>query len=179
MVSTEPTTPAWDKDLLKNPHAVSDKRSRVQRMFAAIALSYDLNNRLHSLWMDQVGGWKAVKISQLKSKDRVVDVACGTGDLIEAFRQVRFSSGGRVAGFGGAAVCRRGFHLRDAADCTAEKSSFLTWLGTIRYVTGDAQSLPLPDEFCDVISIAFGIRNVADPAAAIREFHRVLRRAGG
>ena len=51
-----PPNPAWDDALLRNPHAVADKRSRVQKMFAAIAPSYDLNNRLHSLWMDQRGG---------------------------------------------------------------------------------------------------------------------------
>ena len=46
------------------------------------------------------------------------------------------------------------------------------------YVNGDAQSLPLPSASADVVSIAFGIRNVADPAKAIREFFRVLRPGG-
>jgi demethylmenaquinone methyltransferase/2-methoxy-6-polyprenyl-1,4-benzoquinol methylase len=48
----------------------------------------------------------------------------------------------------------------------------------ISFINGDAQSLPLPDASADVLSIAFGIRNVADPAAAVREFHRVLRPGG-
>ena len=56
MAPTKDSTAVWDDALLANPHAVADKRSRVQRMFAAIAPSYDLNNRLHSLWMDQRGG---------------------------------------------------------------------------------------------------------------------------
>src|SRR5690606_31048085 len=64
---------------------VADKRSRVQRMFAAIAPSYDLNNRLHSLWQDQRWRKKADKLAMLKPADRVVDVACGTGDLSLAF----------------------------------------------------------------------------------------------
>src|SRR5437764_10299150 len=76
---------AWDDATLRNPHAVADKRRRVQRMFAAIAPSYDLNNRLHSLWMDQRWRRRAVKLSELKWSDRVVDVACGTGDLTFAF----------------------------------------------------------------------------------------------
>src|SRR5687767_13339447 len=76
---------AWTDNLLSNPHAVADKRGRVQRMFAAIAPSYDLNNRLHSLWMDQRWRWKATEIAALKPRDRVVDVACGTGDLTIAF----------------------------------------------------------------------------------------------
>src|SRR2546422_4516647 len=76
---------AWDDKLLQNPHEVSDKRSRVQKMFAAIAPSYDLNNRLHSLWMDQWWRRKAVKLANLEPTDLVVDVACGTGDLTLAF----------------------------------------------------------------------------------------------
>ncbi|HSI36933.1 MAG TPA: hypothetical protein VK986_25325, partial [Tepidisphaeraceae bacterium] len=56
MHASDPTSspgPVWDDALLANPHAAADKRARVQRMFAAIAPSYDINNRLHSLWMDQ------------------------------------------------------------------------------------------------------------------------------
>src|SRR3954451_19356621 len=76
---------AWDDALLRDPHAVPDKRTRVQRMFAAIAPSYDLNNRLHSFWQDQRWRRKAVKLAMLKPTDVVVDVACGTGDLTIAF----------------------------------------------------------------------------------------------
>src|SRR6201746_685107 len=76
---------SWNDDLLQNPHTVADKRRRVQKMFAAIAPSYDLNNRLHSLWMDQLWRKKAVNLAGLKATDRVVDVACGTGDLTLQF----------------------------------------------------------------------------------------------
>src|SRR3982751_6921990 len=95
MISTEPTptptdspastapaaAPAWDDALLRNPHAVADKRRRVQRMFAAIAPSYDRNNRLYSLWMDQAWRRKAVRLAGRTPTEGVVDVACGTGDL--------------------------------------------------------------------------------------------------
>src|SRR6476660_568919 len=76
---------AWDEALLANPHAVADKRRRVREMFAAIAPSYDLNNRLHSFWQDQRWRRKAVKMPMLKPTDVVVDVACGTGDLTWQF----------------------------------------------------------------------------------------------
>src|SRR4051794_39566874 len=86
MAADGSTTPAaWNEALLQNPHAVADKRSRVQKMFAAIAPSYDLNNRLHSLWMDQRWRRKAVRLAGLRPEDKVVDVACGTGNLTWAF----------------------------------------------------------------------------------------------
>src|SRR5580693_4325420 len=85
---TPANSPAWDEKLLQSPHAVADKRRRVQEMFAAIAPSYDLNNRLHSLWRDQAWRRKTVKLAKLNPNDVVVDVACGTGDLIAAFREV-------------------------------------------------------------------------------------------
>jgi demethylmenaquinone methyltransferase/2-methoxy-6-polyprenyl-1,4-benzoquinol methylase len=166
MVCTE-TRPAWDENLLRNPHAVSDKRSRVQRMFAAIAPSYDLNNRLHSLWMDQRWRKKAVKLAMLKPGDRVVDVACGTGDLALQFDRALAKGNGR--------------HVDSilGVDFTFEMLPIARAKGgSITYLNGDAQSLPLPDACCDVVSIAFGIRNVADPAIAIREFYRVLRPGG-
>ena len=159
----------WDSDLLANPHAVADKRRRVQQMFAAIAPSYDLNNRLHSLWMDQSWRRTAVKLAELKPADVVVDVACGTGDLTllfaDALSRLRTVQPGQVVG-----VDFTFEMLPLAAHKSAGKS--IVWLN------GDALSLPLPDASADVISIGFGIRNVSDPAAAMREFHRVLRPGG-
>jgi demethylmenaquinone methyltransferase / 2-methoxy-6-polyprenyl-1,4-benzoquinol methylase len=182
MVSAEvnnPSAPAWDDALLANPHAVADKRSRVQRMFAAIAPSYDLNNRLHSLWMDQLWRKRAVNLTQLRCNDRVVDVACGTGDLTMAFAH---GLNGMQCGLydGSDQVYGIDFTF-EMLPIAREKSRAIRpgclahW---ITWINGDAQALPLPDQSADVISIAFGIRNVADPAAAIREFYRVLRPGG-
>jgi hypothetical protein len=70
MPSPQPI-PCWNDALLRDPHHVRDKRQRVQRMFAAIAPSYDLNNRLHSLWMDQAWRRKAVKLATLKAEEIV------------------------------------------------------------------------------------------------------------
>jgi demethylmenaquinone methyltransferase/2-methoxy-6-polyprenyl-1,4-benzoquinol methylase len=184
---------------------VADKRSRVQRMFAAIAPSYDLNNRLHSLWMDQRWRRKAVELAELKATDAVVDVACGTGDLALHFAQWlwRFPGDGRY----GYPVWYRQTTRSGARRLGRVLAIDFTWemlplarakarvtpnpalrhqrtlkptdvSDTVRWINGDAQSLPLPDACCDVVSIAFGIRNVADPAAAIAEFYRVLRPGG-
>jgi len=162
--------PAWQQTDLADPHAAPDKASRVQRMFAAIADSYDLNNRLHSLWRDQAWRKRTVKLSRVKTTDTVLDVACGTGDLAMAFAASRAR---RVIG----------------VDFTHE---MLTLAGTKRpwrtdrgrraepvdYINGDATRLPIADQSVDIVSIAFGLRNVADPAKAIGEFYRVLKPGG-
>lgn len=193
-----PAPPAWDEQLLKNPHAVADKRRRVQEMFAAIAPSYDLNNRLHSMWMDQRWRRKAVEFAAPKSTDHVVDVACGTGDLTLAFydalmeecsrknRKLISPAMAQVIGVDftfemlprachkAANVWFHGYypHLDYFQALLKERSRRLF------FINGDAQSLPLPDQSADIVSIAFGIRNVADPAAAIAEFYRILRPGG-
>jgi demethylmenaquinone methyltransferase / 2-methoxy-6-polyprenyl-1,4-benzoquinol methylase len=177
--------PAWDERLLRDPHAVADKRDRVRRMFAAIAPSYDLNNRLHSLWQDQRWRRKAVELANLKPTDVVVDVACGTGEFtLEFVRQLLDlnHTPGRVEWpppFWVAGVD----YTFEMLPLARAKSSFLPTApqsleNVPVYLNGDAQALPLPDACCDVVSIAFGIRNVQDPAAALREFRRVLRPGG-
>ncbi|MCZ6835774.1 MAG: class I SAM-dependent methyltransferase, partial [Planctomycetota bacterium] len=77
---------AWSAtDLSSNPHEAADKAQRVQRMFTSIAKSYDLNNRVHSFGIDQRWRRKVVQLCQIKPEDHVLDVACGTGDLSQAF----------------------------------------------------------------------------------------------
>src|SRR5690606_25782636 len=58
------------------------------------------------------------------------------------------------------------------------KSQIADSKSPVAWLNGDAQALPLPDTSADVVSIAFGIRNVADPLAAIKEFYRVTRPGG-
>jgi demethylmenaquinone methyltransferase/2-methoxy-6-polyprenyl-1,4-benzoquinol methylase len=152
----------WSDSLLTNPHAVADKRSRVRSMFAAIAPSYDLNNRLHSLWMDQWWRRRAVRLAELRPGDRVVDVACGTGDLAIRFARA-LGKDRQVVGID---------FTHEMLPIARRKAQKIAWLN------GDALALPLADGCADVVSIAFGIRNVADPAAACREFRRVLRPGG-
>lgn len=186
MTPTDPT--AWNDDLLRNPHAVADKRTRVQKMFAAIAPSYDINNRLHSLWMDQYWRRKAVKLANLKPTDRVVDVACGTGDLAIKFSDALIRSYGSERSFPFVfgidftyemlplarkkARIELPSYMNDPIGIPPPSNCQISWLN------GDAQALPLPDQSADVVSIAFGIRNVQNPALAMREFHRILRPGG-
>jgi demethylmenaquinone methyltransferase/2-methoxy-6-polyprenyl-1,4-benzoquinol methylase len=179
----------WNDKLLQNPHEVADKRTRVQKMFAAIAPSYDINNRLHSLWMDQRWRKRAVKLAELNRDDLVVDVACGTGDLSLMF--LSFLSGlnlphwpqrNRVLGIDFTyemlpIASEKAENWGNDILCGGTELSE-SWSRCVKFINGDAQSLPLPDQSADVVSIAFGIRNVQDVPTALREFHRILRPGG-
>ena len=167
MVDTVRTSaaPAWDQDNVKNPHQVADKAGRVQRMFSAIAPSYDLNNHLHSLWMDHYWRRQAVRLAGINGSDVVADIACGTGDLSMAFHR---AGPKRVIGIDFCHAMLRG---------ACEKSGGAAG-PAISFYEGDALRLPLRDQSVDVVSIAFGIRNVSDWGRAVDEFYRVLRPGG-
>lgn len=164
----EPSPPAWDGQSLGDPHAQSDKADRVREMFTAIAGSYDLNNRVHSFLLDQRWRRFAVKRAAVRAGDVVVDVACGTGDLAEAFARTPAAS---VLGVDFThAMLERARNRQELLQDHISSKLF--------YVEGDAMALPLEDACCDVLSIAFGLRNVQRPEAAIGEFARVLRPGG-
>jgi len=159
----------WDDGSLADPHADAQKAGKVRSMFAAISRSYDLNNRLHSLGLDQAWRRFAVRTAGVRDGETVVDVACGTGDLTEAF--ARFSPAKEVLGLDFTP------EMLDIARTKRDRRRAGV-SRKIRYDTADAQDLPLADASADVVSIAFGIRNVQDPAVAIGEFARVLKPGG-
>jgi demethylmenaquinone methyltransferase/2-methoxy-6-polyprenyl-1,4-benzoquinol methylase len=158
--------PAWSDRELANPHAVDDKSQRVRAMFAAIAPAYDLNNRLHSMGRDQAWRRAAVKAARVRPGDVVLDVACGTGDLTLALARTPARA---VLGID---------FTYDMLAVAQRKQPDPTACAAPAYVGGDAMRLPVADVSVDVVSIAFGIRNVADPVCAVREFFRVMRPGG-
>lgn len=136
-------------------------------MFSAIAGSYDLNNRLHSLGRDQAWRRTAVKLCNVQPADDVLDVACGTGDLAMAFARAQPHS---VTGVDFSDRMLNRAHAKLQREREAPMK--------IDYQTADAMDLPFEDRSFDIVSIAFGLRNVAEPPVALAEFRRVLR-AGG
>ncbi|MDP1661758.1 MAG: bifunctional demethylmenaquinone methyltransferase/2-methoxy-6-polyprenyl-1,4-benzoquinol methylase UbiE [Phycisphaerales bacterium] len=160
---------AWSRtDLASNPHAAGDKQERVRRMFAAIAGSYDVNNRVHSFGLDQRWRRFTVRKAAVQPTDHVLDVACGTGDLSRLFAD---SGAARVTGLD---------YTEEMLAVAREKrgQSVGGVARNIEYIRGDAQALPFVGASFDVVSIAFGIRNVQDPAKAVGEFYRVLKPGG-
>ena len=161
--------PAWSAtDLAGDPHDAADKDDRVRRMFGSIAHRYDLNNRLHSFGRDQSWRRRAVQLCNVTPSDHVLDAACGTGDLAEAF-----------AAAGAASVCGVDFTVQmlDIARLKAARRRPAT-RQRLSYQLSDVMALPFDDASFDIVSIAFGIRNVTDAGGALRELGRVLRPGG-
>lgn len=159
--------PAWSRDeLAADPHASEQKADKVRRMFGAIAGRYDLNNRLHSFGRDQAWRRAAVRAAGVTPDSRVLDVACGTGDLSRLMLKA-----------GAAHVVGADFTLQ-MLDVARRKDATPVQEGRMEYVEADAMAMPFADASFDVVSISFGIRNVAEPAKALAEFFRVLKPGG-
>jgi demethylmenaquinone methyltransferase/2-methoxy-6-polyprenyl-1,4-benzoquinol methylase len=130
-------------------------------MFGRIAGRYDLLNRLLSGGIDQRWRRRCVRRAGALEGRIVVDVCCGTGDLARAFER----AGARVVGVDFTpemlAVAARRKHLIRGG-----------------YARGDALALPVRSGSADAASIAFGLRNLADRRAGLRELRRVLRPGG-
>ena len=161
---------AWSAtDLARDPHQAADKADRIQRMFGAIAHRYDLNNRVHSFGRDQAWRRRAVRLCRVRPTDHVLDAACGTGDLAEAF-----------AAAGAAKVCGVDFTAEMLRLARRKAAGQRRSRRPVRptYVMADVMNLPFAEGSFDIVSIAFGIRNVTGPPRALREFRRVLRPGG-
>ena len=142
---------------------------RVRSMFASIAGSYDRANQILSLGLHHRWRLQAVRRSGAKPGGRVrrvLDCATGTGDLALAFRRAVGPSGDVV----GTDFCAEMLAL--APDKAARAGL------PVRFEIADVLALPYPDGAFDVASIAFGIRNVEDPARGLAEMARVTREGG-
>ena len=137
----------------------------VHRMFSRIAPRYDRANRWMSLGSDQSVRRKAVRLSGVQPGDAVLDCATGTGDLALLFHRA-MDGRGRVVG--------TDFN----ADMLALAERKTAESGGIEWQVQDTQALQFDDDSFDVVSIAYGIRNVADPLKGIESMHRVLKPGG-
>ncbi len=140
--------------------------TEVNQMFSRIADRYDRANRFISMGTDQSVRRRAVKLSGAQPGDDVLDCAAGTGDLTLLFHQT-VGPDARVVGTDFNADM-----LSHARQKSADQSLDIEWR------VEDAQDLSFEDESFDIVSIAYGIRNVDDPVRAINSMARVLRPGG-
>jgi demethylmenaquinone methyltransferase/2-methoxy-6-polyprenyl-1,4-benzoquinol methylase len=157
-------SPPWDREALRAPHTRADKALRVEAMFDAIASTYERVNTVASLGRDAVWRRRTVAAADVRPSDVVLDLCCGTGDMLRAFAAARPPARLIIGVDFAAQMLARGVH---------------DGLGNeIRLIRGDALRLPLADESVDVISCVFGVRNFQDLQAGLCEMYRVARPGG-
>jgi len=131
----------------------------VRTMFDRIAPVYDLMNRVMTAGLD--ARWRRLAArAVVRPGDAVLDACCGTGDLAIAAR----AAGGEVTGL-------------DFSEPMLERARRKA--PELRWVEGDLLGLPFADASFDAATVGFGVRNVDDLSAALRELRRVLRPGGG
>lgn len=145
-----------------DPGAIEDWQT-VRTMFDRIVPRYDLMNHLMTFGMDI--RWRRMIAKRAAAMgDRVLDVACGTGDVA---LDIRSAGARRVVGLDFSPV------MIAAASAKARERQ-----AEVEFLVGDAMALPFADGTFDACTVSFGLRNMPDYTAAIEEMTRVLRPGG-
>ena len=146
----------------------SKKADKVAEVFHSVAAKYDLMNDLMSAGVHRL--WKrfTIELSGVRPGNRVLDIAGGTGDLTKQFSRLVGSNGEVVLADINASMLKVG----------RDRLLDLGVTGNVKFVQADAEKLPFPDNHFDVVTIAFGLRNVTHKEDALRSMLRVLKPGG-
>jgi len=148
--------------------AVDDKAGRVRSVFDSVAVRYDLMNDLMSAGLHRL--WKHFTIEQaaVRRGQSVLDLAGGTGDLARQFA-------GKVGNSGHVVLADINYNmLREGRNRLTDAGV----AGNLSIAQVDAEQLPFAPAIFDCVTIAFGLRNVTDKAAALRSIYSVLKPGG-
>lgn len=144
-----------------------ERAARVHALFAAIAGRYDLINDLQSFGLHRHWKKRLLRLAAARPDERALDLCCGTGDV--AFALAR--DGADVVGldFTEAMLAVAAQRAATLPDKSAAK---------VKFLRGDAQQIPFPDGTFDIVTISYGLRNLADWEIGLREMERVARPGG-
>jgi demethylmenaquinone methyltransferase/2-methoxy-6-polyprenyl-1,4-benzoquinol methylase len=146
------------------------RATKVNELFAKIAPRYDLINDIQSFGLHRRWKRRLIRLADVRPGERALDLCCGTGDLAFALADA------------GAGVIGLDFSeemLRVAAKKSQRFSNpTQTAKPEIEFIRGDAQQIPFPENTFDIVTIGYGLRNLADLNAGIRETLRVSKPGG-
>lgn len=150
---------------------VDKSGQRVRRMFGEISSRYDFMNHFLSGGVDYYWRWKTVRTIPPTADAPVLDVCTGTGDLAFSWWK---KAGGRVAVFGSDFTRE----MLDLANQKLGRKKIKPNQEPITFVEADTQQLPFPADHFQIVSVAFGLRNVSDTDAGLKEMIRVCKPGG-
>jgi demethylmenaquinone methyltransferase / 2-methoxy-6-polyprenyl-1,4-benzoquinol methylase len=147
------------------------RAAKVNDLFAAVARRYDLLNDLMSFGLHRVWKRRVVELAAVKSGDRALDLCCGTGDISFALAQY----GAETTGLDFSP------EMLEVAKTRSEKLKSPTpnsQLPTPNFIQGDAQQIPFPENSFDIVTVGYGLRNLASWETGLTEMCRVAKPGG-
>jgi demethylmenaquinone methyltransferase/2-methoxy-6-polyprenyl-1,4-benzoquinol methylase len=147
------------------------RAARVEDLFAIVAPRYDFINDLQSLGLHRRWKRALVKMAAVQPGDRALDVCCGTGDVAFALRE----SGAEVTALDFSAAMLAVAQLRAPCGCSGGLRPPGNAPPPVQFLRGDALRLPFPGESFDVVTVAYGLRNLADWERGLEEMWRVAK----
>jgi demethylmenaquinone methyltransferase/2-methoxy-6-polyprenyl-1,4-benzoquinol methylase len=144
----------------------AERATKVNELFTRIAGRYDLINDLQSFGLHRYWKKRVVKEARPQVGDKALDVCCGTGDIALGLAR----SGAQVTGLD--------FSERMLEIARERQTKAGTAIARMQFVSGDAQKIPFPDGTFDIITIGYGLRNLASWETGLREMQRVAKPGG-
>ena len=157
----------------------AERAERVGDLFATIATRYDLINDLQSFGLHRAWKWRLIRLAAPQAGERALDVCCGTGDIALALAQ----RGAEVVGLDFSEPMLAVAKSKVSSEFRVSSSGLNSKLGTrnsepLRFIQGDAQCVPFPDNQFDIVTVGYGLRNLASWEAGLREMQRVAKPGG-
>jgi demethylmenaquinone methyltransferase/2-methoxy-6-polyprenyl-1,4-benzoquinol methylase len=148
--------------------AGEQRAAKVNDLFAAIARRYDLINDLQSFGLHRLWKRRVIRLAQIKTGDRALDLCCGTGDIALALAQ----RGAETTGLDFSP------QMLEVAKTRSDKSkppTSISQLPSPNFIQGDAQQIPFPENFFDIVTVGYGLRNLTSWEHGLDEMFRVAR----
>lgn len=156
---------------LMDPPAVDKSGTRIRQMFGEISSRYDLMNHVLSGGIDYYWRYRTVRIVSPQGTEPILDVCTGTGDLALAY----WKRGKKRIPVIGSDFTHE---MLTIANGKFSRMTRTDSQSDVEFLEADTQYLPFPDNQFQIVSVAFGLRNVADTRAGLREMLRVCRPGG-
>lgn len=157
----------------------SQRTAGVSDLFSTVARRYDLVNDVQSLGLHRLWKRRVADLARVRPGERALDVCCGTGDI--AFALARRGATVLALDFSGPmlAAAQRRIAKTTGANRTRLSGSNSAGAGlSPRFLRGDAERLPLPDESVEIVTVGYGLRNLASWQAGLGEMVRVAKPGG-
>ncbi|HVV69885.1 MAG TPA: bifunctional demethylmenaquinone methyltransferase/2-methoxy-6-polyprenyl-1,4-benzoquinol methylase UbiE [Gammaproteobacteria bacterium] len=168
MKPDDPSEKTQSTDFGYQQVSFAEKTAKVAQVFHSVADKYDMMNDLMSLGVHRLWKRYTVELANVRAGQQVLDLAGGTGDLAKQFAKKVGSQGAVVLADINEAMLKKG----------RERLIDKGIVGNISYAQVNAEALPFPDNHFDLITIAFGLRNVTHKEIALKEMYRVLKPGG-